>query len=105
MSPLALAFVIYALAIIISMLAAVLIKGIVVGLSSTRNKAQPPAAAPALVHDPAQHHIAVIAAAVYTVLGPRRIVHIESGERGRLWTAAARASHHSSHNIEHRTKH
>jgi predicted histidine transporter YuiF (NhaC family) len=105
MNSLVLALSVYALAIVISMLVAVLIKGIVVSLSLTQKRPAPLPPAPAVVHTAAQDDIAVIAAAVYTILGAHRIVHIENGERGHSWTAAARASHHSSHNIEHHSKH
>jgi hypothetical protein len=106
MNPLFLALAMYALAILISLLVAVLIKGIVVSLSMSRNAKIRPAE-PILEALPAQteEDIAVISAALFASLGPQRIIHIESGDRGRLWTAAARASHHSSHNIQHRAKH
>jgi hypothetical protein len=105
MNHLILALAIYTLAILISMLTASLIKGIVVGLALGQKKPLPAVPAPVAAHDPLQDDIVVIAAAVYAMLGPHRIVHIDSGERGRLWTAAARASHHSSHNTRHPTRH
>jgi hypothetical protein len=50
-----------------------------------------------------QEHVAAIAAAVYSVLGPHRIVHIEERLHGG-WAAAGRQSHHESHKLPHHPK-
>ena len=95
--------VIYGIVIVISMLVAVLIRGIVLVLSrqakqeETKTLAKPaPAAQPALVGIP-QEHLAVITAAVAAMMGAHRIVHIEMASRGFGWTAEARTVHHTSH--------
>lgn len=104
MGNLSLALLFYGLAIVISMLVAVLIKGIVVSLSLSRPKAAPPVLRPPAPAEDTEADIAVIAAAVYAMLGAHRIVHIEAPDRGRVWTAAARASHHASHHIGRRAR-
>ena len=94
-----LSFSMYGLAIVISMLVAILIKGIVLSLSVIR---KPPVVAPEPVRstDPdAEDDIAVIAAAVCAVMTGHRIVHIEPTDRGLGWKAAGRTIHHTSHNI------
>ncbi len=54
-------------------------------------------------HGIPQEHVAAIAAAVYSVLGPHRIVHIEERRHGG-WATAGRQSHHESHAMPHHTK-
>jgi len=97
--------VIYGIVIIISMLVAVVIRGIVLVLSrqAERDAAKAPAK-PAPVAQPAaiasgvpQEHLAAIVAAVAAMLGAHRIVHIETANRGYGWTAEARTVHHTSH--------
>ena len=97
-------FVIYGIVIIISMLVAVVIRGIVWALS--RHAAQAEAKAPvkpaSAVAQPAiagipQEHLAVITAAVAAMLGAHRIVRIDTPGRGYSWTAEARSVHHTSH--------
>lgn len=105
MNALGLALSMYALAIVISLLAAVLIKGIVAALSLTPKPASPAQPPPRVAADPLKDDIVVITAAIYQVLGPHHIVHIARSERGRQWTAAARASHHSSHDLPHHGRH
>jgi hypothetical protein len=97
---------IYGLVIIISMLVAALIRGIVITLSKLQKKPAVPAArAPAAAMpaaaapDPAQHDIAVIAAALYAMVGAHRIVHIQD-RRGAGWAAEGRFAHHASHAIQ-----
>ena len=99
-----LAFQVYGLAIVISMLVAVMIRVVVASLSAV--KRQPDAVAPqaAAPVDIAGDHIAAIAAAVYAALGAHRIVHIEERGRGFAWTAEGRAAHHASHAITKRSK-
>ncbi len=89
----------YGLAIVIAMISALMIKGIVGVLSMGKAKPAPAAAvaAPKPVADPAENDIAVIAAAVYAMLGAHRIVHIEAARSGPGWTAEGRLVHHASH--------
>jgi hypothetical protein len=99
-----LSFKIYALAIVISMAVAVMIKLIVLAVSAVKPQSQPmvPTSVPAAASAPPSEHVAAIAAAVYAVLGVHRIVHIEERDRGRVWTAEGRMAHHASHNVPHR---
>jgi hypothetical protein len=48
--------------------------------------------------NPANDDIAVIASAVYAMLGSHRIVHIEDASKGHLWAAEGRWMHQTSHN-------
>ena len=94
-------FVIYGIVIVVSMLVAVVIRGIVWALSRQTTVPAPmtkPAAVlqPAIVGIP-QEHLAVITAAVAAMLSSHRIVHIEAAARGYSWTAEARSVHHTSH--------
>ena len=94
-------FVIYGIVIVISMLVAVVIRGIVLVLSRQARHGEAktpakPAAQPALAGVP-QEHLAVITAAVAAMMGAHRIVHIEALTRGYTWTAEARTVHHTSH--------
>ena len=97
-------FVIYGIVIVISMLVAVVIRGIVWMLSRQAAQAEAKAAAakPAPVAQPVvtgvpQEHLAVITAAVAAMMGAHRIVHIATPDRGYSWTAEARTVHHTSH--------
>jgi hypothetical protein len=47
--------------------------------------------------DIAADHIAVIAAAVYSMLDSHRIVHIEDSHSGIVWSAEGRWQHQTSH--------
>jgi hypothetical protein len=105
-SNFALAFQIYGLAIFVSLIVAVAIRGIVSTLSALKaprakqaadETAQPSDAFP-------QGDIAAIAAAVYAMLGAHRILHIEDRGRGFTWTAEGRAAHHASHAVPHHPK-
>ncbi|HRD67236.1 MAG TPA: OadG family protein [Candidatus Competibacter sp.] len=98
-------FVIYGIVIVVSMLVALVIRGIVIVLSrqaaqpETKAPAKPvptPAAQPAIAGIP-QEHLAVITAAVAAMMGAHRVVHIEMASRGFGWTAEARTVHHTSH--------
>ena len=96
-------FVIYGVVIVISMLVAVVIRGIVWALSrqakqeAAKAPAKPvPAAQPAIAGIP-QEHLAAITAAVAAMMGAHRIVHIEMASRGFGWTSEARTVHHTSH--------
>ena len=108
-TAIALSASIFALAIVISMLVALLIKGIVATLSWHRKPpwtvAPPPATVASGETDTGRSDIAAITAAVYAVVGAHRIVHIERADRARTWTAEGRAAHHASHAItRHSTK-
>lgn len=93
----------YLLAIVISMLVAVMIRGIVSVLSAAKKKpATPPVVMPAPVpDDPARNDIAAIAAAVCAVMGAHRVLHIEDARRGVSWTTEGRMTHHTSHAVPH----
>ena len=91
----------YGLMAIVSMLAAVMVQGIVVVLQKTQKKAE---AAPTAVSisvapavDEAAAHVAAVAAAVYAVLGAHRLVHIGDAGRAPAWAAYGRTTHHTSH--------
>jgi len=93
----------YGLAILISLLVAVLIKGIVTVSGWLHSRPTEAVGTPAPpVEDPARDDIAVIAAAVYAMMGARRVVHIEGVGRGRTWTASGRAAHYASHQPRHK---
>ncbi len=100
MDALSQVLLIYGLAILLSLLVAVLSKGILTvsgWLQRRPDEAVGTAAAP--VEPTGQDDIAVIAAAVYAMTGTRRIVHIEDVSRGRTWTASGRAAHYASHHL------
>ena len=95
-------FVIYGIVIVISMLVAVVIRGIVWALSRQAAQAEAkapvkPAPAVSLIAGIPQEHLAVITAAVAAMMGAHRIVRIDAPGRGYSWTAEARSVHHTSH--------
>lgn len=95
-----------ALAIVISLVVAVLIKGIVMALSLVEG---PPQAMPVAARAPAagsvpDEHIAAISAAITAVMGSNQILHIEDRSRGGVWTAEGRMMHHTSHAVSRRPK-
>lgn len=98
----------YGLAIVISIVVAIVIKGIVAALSLTGRTAPPAAAqlvsksAPGPAVDQAQDDIAAIAAAVYAVMGAHRIVRIQDARRSHAWEAEGRIVHQTSHAPRHR---
>lgn len=96
---------VYGLAIVISMLVAVVIRVVVGILSGLKKKTHAVAvsAYAAPVDEYAGDHVAAIAAAVWAVAGPHRIVHIEPSAHGRVWTSEGRFTHHASHAVEHRS--
>lgn len=103
MESLVLAFKVYALAIVVSTLVALMIKGIVVMLArfgAPREvlPAAPAAPAPGIP----EAHLAAIAAAAHAVVGSHRIVHVEDRRRGMSWTFEGRAAHHGSHHVPRR---
>ena len=99
-----LALLMYLLAIAISIVAAFVVHGIVVIVSRMETPASAPVEkrpvpAPAPPEEDAipAGHVAAITAAVYAVLGAHRIVHIESGPPGTIWTTEGRLIHQTSH--------
>jgi hypothetical protein len=97
----------YVLAIIIAILAAILIRFIVVGLERRHPKTEQPK--PAAARAPSkpspaspskdaapQDDVAAIAAAVYAVLGAHRIIRIEPSETRLTWAAQGRWLHQTS---------
>jgi hypothetical protein len=95
-------FVIYGIVILVSMLVAVVIRGIVWTLSRQAT-APAPVAKPVTAPQPVvvagipPEHLAVITAAVAAMFGAHRIVRIETPMHGYSWTAEARSAHHTSH--------
>ena len=91
---------IYSLTILLSLLVAVLIKGIVVVSGWLHRRPTEAVGTPAPPAEAtARDDIAVIAAAVYAMAGAQRVVHIEDVSRGRTWTASGRAAHYASHHV------
>ena len=109
-STIAISATVYLLAIVISLVVAVLIKGVVVALPLFEGGGGAVAApAPVPVPGPAagqvpQEHIAAIAAAVSAMIGEHHILHIEDRGRGAVWTAEGRLMHHTSHAISRRPR-
>ncbi len=100
---------VYALAVAISLVVALLIKGVVVALPLLEGRGRParatvaPGAGPAAGPVPPEH-VAAIAAAVAASIGEHHILHIEDRGRGAVWTAEGRMMHHTSHAISRRPK-
>ncbi|MGI9382814.1 MAG: hypothetical protein ACR2PO_06645 [Methyloligellaceae bacterium] len=99
---------IYALAIAISLVVALLIKGIVVALPLLEGRRRQSLAA---TGSPATttcsvppEHVAAITAAIAAAIGEHHILHIEDRGRGVVWTAEGRMMHHTSHAISRRPK-
>ena len=98
MDALFLAAKIYALAVVISLAVAVLIKVLGLLTAAGHRGAVPadppviPAATPAPEED-----VAIITAALTAAMGAHRIVHLEERARGQAWTAEGRSAHHASH--------
>jgi hypothetical protein len=93
----------YVVMAFISMLAALMVRGIVIILQRTQDKMRT-AAAPTSVSisvtpavDETAAHVAAVAAAVYAVLGAHRLVHIGEAARGPGWVTTGRLAHHGSH--------
>jgi len=101
-----LSITVYGIAIVISFAVAGLIRLIVVilpriGRTAPKQEAEhAPEPAPTVPHA----HVAAIAAAVASVVGPRHIIHIEDRGRGAVWTAEGRLIHQTSHNVPHGKK-
>ncbi len=102
-----LSLAIFALAVVISMIIAAIIKGIVWALPLLTGRQTPipvpaPAGPAAATVPPA--HVAAIGAAIAAMLGERHIVHIEDRGRGAVWTAEGRMLHQTSHSISRSSK-
>nr|VFJ91161.1 MAG: hypothetical protein BECKLFY1418B_GA0070995_10246 [Candidatus Kentron sp. LFY]VFJ97159.1 MAG: hypothetical protein BECKLFY1418A_GA0070994_106714 [Candidatus Kentron sp. LFY] len=96
---------VYALAIMISLLVAIMIRGVVSTLSKLGKGSSVPAAAGSIVADEDDDgHVAAVTAAVWAMVGPYRIVHIEPTDRGRGWAAQSLFTHHTSHAVGHNPK-
>ena len=97
-----LSITIYGIAIVISVLVALLIKAIVVALPLMQGRRQPVAATAPAAAAPAQvpaEHVAAIAGAIAALAGERHIIHIEDRGRGAVWTAEGRMIHQTSHAV------
>jgi len=98
----------YGLAIVISFIVAVVIKGIVVALPMMgRISAKPEAeAAQSQVRTAPQgippEHVAAIAGAVASMVKVRHILHIEDHHSGRDWMTEGRMIHQTSHYVPRR---
>jgi len=97
----------YGLVIVISMLAALLIKVIVVVIAKSedsrgRKQARIEAARvpePILTGEVDPRHVAAISAAVFAVLGSHRIVHIAGSRNLPSWAAEGKRALQSSHYV------
>ena len=90
----------YVVMAVVSMLVAVMVRGIVILLQRTGTKTAAPIAvsisvAPAL--DQTAAHVAAVAAAVYAVLGGQRLVRIGDAQRSPAWISTGRTIHQTSH--------
>ena len=92
---------IYGIAIVISMVVAVLIKALVIVTSSTKRFTKPAEAAqqkttvPVVAPGIPDEVVAAITAAIAVVMGPHRILHI--GETKHSWAREGRSAQHSHH--------
>jgi hypothetical protein len=101
----------YVLMAVIAMLAALMVRGIVVLLQRVQQRvktvAAPMPVSIAVVPAPDENALraAAIAAAVYAMVGPHRLVHIGEAARssGSAWLGEVRTAHHSSHRVEPRS--
>jgi hypothetical protein len=99
---------IYGLAIVVSMAVAVIIKLVVVILNAFDRKPEAAPKSVAAVAEPAfdvlADHVVAISAAVYSMIGAHRIIHIED-QRHTEWAGEGRMAHHASHTVSHHPKH
>lgn len=96
----------YGLTIVVALIAACLIRAIVVILEKMQKK-RTAAAAPTAVNvavapepeklDETAQHVAAVAAAVYATLGAARLVYIGEAPGRSAWTTAGRTIHQTSH--------
>ena len=99
--------VVYALAFVIAMGAALLIKLIVGALAFNERHAEAKAAAASAAAAPAArpvaaegipaHHLVAIAAAAHAMVGAHRILHIGAAASGRYWSTEGRLAQHNAH--------
>jgi hypothetical protein len=97
----------YFLVVVIALLAAVLIRGIVLVLAGSKKARERRVAAAtpvqvAVAPEPAQMedtaaHVAAIAAAIYAVVGGHRLIHIGEPRPSYGWTTTGRVFHQTSH--------
>jgi hypothetical protein len=92
----------YVLMAFVAMLAAVMVKGIVILLQQAGRKRVSAAATSVNISvtaavDETAAHVAAVAAAVFAVLGAHRLVRIGEAARAPTWAITGRAAHHLSH--------
>ena len=92
----------YVLMAVVAMLAAVMVRGIVIVLQRAGQRRDMMSRTPVSISvepavDERAAHVAAVAAAVFAVLGAHRLVRIGEGAPAPTWTAAGRAAHHLSH--------
>jgi hypothetical protein len=100
----------YVLMAVIAMLAAVMVRGIVVLLQRAQERgqaaAEPMPVSIAAVSAPGDDAVraALISAAAYAMVGPHRLIHFGEAARSpaSAWLGEVRTAHHSSHQVEHR---
>lgn len=100
---------IFLLAAAISMVVALLIKGVVVALPLIEGRAKPASGAATAEPMPTSgpvppEHIAAVSATIAAMIGEHHILHIEDRGRGGVWTAEGRMMHHTSHTFSRRPK-
>jgi hypothetical protein len=97
----------YVLMAVIAMLAAVMVRGIVVLLQRVQQRGQavaapiPVSVAVVPARDEIAMHVAAIAAAVYAAVGPHRLVHISEAAGSTAWTTTGRTLLQTSHAPRH----
>jgi hypothetical protein len=92
----------YVLMAVVAMLAAVMVRGIVILLQRVGQRREAVSSTPVSISvapavDETAPHVAAVAAAVYAILGAHRLVHIGEAAPGPAWTATGRLAHHASH--------
>lgn len=104
--PIFLSITFYGMAVVISFLVAVLIKGIalVLPLLHRRDMTEVRQASKPDVAVLPPEHVAAIAAAVASVVTTRHIIHIEDRGRANVWSAEGRMLHQTSHAVAHTPK-
>lgn len=100
---------VYGLAFVIAMGAALLIKLIVSVLAFGESRAAAKAATatasavaqapspPVMAGDIPPHHLVAIAAAAHVMVGAHRILHIGAASSGRVWSTEGRLAQHNAH--------
>ena len=92
----------YVLMAVVAMLAAVVVRGIVIVLQRAGQRRAATSTTPVSISvepavDETAAHVAAVAAAVFAVLGAHRLVRIGEAAPAPTWTVAGRAAHHLSH--------